>query len=62
MLGIVYTAPSLAEIRLALAEKEQTSGVESGTTSWLAEGIHIEELQYVLFFLSFLTLCTDLIA
>lgn len=45
MLGIVYAAPSLAEIRLALAEKEQTSGVESGTTSWLAEGIHIEELQ-----------------
>ncbi len=38
-------APSLAEIRLNLAEKEQANGIESGLTSWLANGLHIQESQ-----------------
>ncbi len=40
-------APSLAEIRLKLAEKENAAGVESGATTWLSNGISIQETMSV---------------
>lgn len=39
------TAPSQAEIRLKLTEKEMEVGLESGTVGWLTSGINIEEAQ-----------------
>ena len=42
---LINEAPTLAEIRLKLAENEEREGVESGVTSWLSNGIHIEEAQ-----------------
>lgn len=37
------SAPTLAEIRLKLAEREDSAGVESGATTWIANGISIQE-------------------
>lgn len=39
--------PSQAEKRLELQETELSIGRETGTVAWLADGLNIEDLQYV---------------
>lgn len=41
------TAPTLAQIRLALSEDEAQHSLEPGVTAWLTSGIHIQEAQCV---------------
>ena len=40
-------APTMAEIRLALTEKENSNSLESGTIAWLTPGINLEQMQCV---------------
>jgi hypothetical protein len=44
---MVMLEPSQAEIRLTLTGNENQSGLESGSISWLNNGINIEQAQYV---------------
>jgi len=53
--SIVWTAPSLAEMRLDLTKNENRPGGEGGVASWLGLGIALEDAQYV-FQLSVLTM------
>ena len=40
-------APTMAEIGLALTEKENSNSLESGTIAWLTTGINLEQMQCV---------------
>ena len=40
-------APTMAEIRLALREKEDSNSLESGTIAWLTTGVNLEQMQCV---------------
>ena len=41
-------APTMAEIRLTLTEKENSNSLESGTIAWLTTGINLEQMQCIL--------------
>jgi hypothetical protein len=45
ILFIKYTAPSQADIRLALTSNEKKKGLKSGTITWLVMGISLEDEQ-----------------
>ena len=40
-------APTMAEIRLALTEKENSNSLESGTIAWLTTSINLEQMQCI---------------
>jgi hypothetical protein len=42
-----FVAPSCAEKQLALIQEESTSHLLRGSTAWIAEGLAIQESQYV---------------
>jgi hypothetical protein len=47
ILRLFLLAPSMAEIRLTLAEKESQVGLGTGTIACLAMGINLEDAQCI---------------
>lgn len=53
LMTISLSVPSMAEIRLQLASKEEEVNDDSGTSGWLANGLSIQETQFVIYYISF---------
>lgn len=45
---VLLPEPSAASIQLALTEQEAERGTGSGSTAWIASGINLRSIQYVL--------------